>query len=151
MSLGEQIWLTLRSTQVLLLFLVGSYLPILSVLYSVVCIIVSRFCYLFFGNCVVCLSIYGLWLPLVIGIFKLSKTSEYIIDLGSTDIFWKRMVDLYAAFLESLFFQLTKQFQRRFHFYVWPIRNFNFFWPWCWLINWIKVMYIFRDLFTLRF
>ena len=57
MSLGEQILLTLRSTQVLRLFLVGSYLPILIVLYSVVCVIVSPFCYLFFGNCVVCLSI----------------------------------------------------------------------------------------------
>ena len=43
MSLGEQILLTLRSTQVLRLFLVVSYLPVLSVLYCVVCIIVNPF------------------------------------------------------------------------------------------------------------
>jgi hypothetical protein len=43
MSLEEQILLTLRSTQVFRLLLVGSYLPILSVLYSVVYIIVSPF------------------------------------------------------------------------------------------------------------
>ena len=33
---------------------------------------------------------------------KKNKTSEYYIDLGNPDIFLKRMVDLYAAFLESL-------------------------------------------------
>jgi hypothetical protein len=149
MSLEEQILLTIRSTQVLRVFLVGSYLPILSVLYSVVCIIVSPFVIYFLA---IALCVFRFTdCDYSFGIFKLNKTSEYIIDLGNTDIFWKRMVDLYAAFLESFFFQLTKQFQRRFHFYVWPIRNFNFFWPWCWLINWIKVMYIFRDLFTLRF
>ena len=62
-------------------------------------------------------------------------------------MFWKRMMDLYAAFLESFFFQLTKQIQRRLRFYVWPIINFNLFWPWFWLINRNKVRYISRDLF----
>ena len=101
MSLGEQILLTLRSTQVLRLFLVGSYFSILSVLYSVVCIIVSPFviyclaitlCICRFTNC-----------DYSFGIFKLNKAIQYIIDLGNTDICWKRMVDLYAAFLESFF------------------------------------------------
>ena len=116
MSLEEQILLTIRSTQVLRVFLVGSYLPILSVLYSVVCIIVSPFVIYFLA---IALCVFRFTdCDYSFGIFKLNKTSEYIIDLGNTDIFWKRMVDLYAAFLESLFFQLTKQFQRRFHFYV---------------------------------
>jgi hypothetical protein len=52
-----------------------------------------------------CVSFY---LRIVIGIFKLNKTSEYIIDLGNTDIFWKRMGDLYAAFLESFFFPIDQ-------------------------------------------
>ena len=146
MSLVEQILLTLRSTQFLRLFLVGSYLPILSVLYCVVCIIVSPFVIYFWQLRCVSFDLRIVITPLVF-----SNLTKPVIDLGNTDIFWKRMVDLYAAFLESFFFQLTNQFQRRFRFYVWPIRNFNFFWPWSWLINRSKVRYISRDLFTLRF
>ena len=102
MSLGEQILLKLRSTQVLRLFLVGSYLPILSVLYSVVCIIVSPFVIYFLAIALCICRFTDCDYPF--GIFKLNKTSEYIIDLGNTDIFWKRMVDLYEAFLESFSF-----------------------------------------------
>ena len=106
MSLEEQILLTIRSTQVLRIFLVGSYLPILSVLYSVVCIIVSPFVIYFLA---IALCVFRFTdCDYSFGIFKLNKTSEYIIDLGSTDIFWKRMVDLYAAFLESFFFPIDQ-------------------------------------------
>ena len=69
MLLEEQKLLTLQSTQVLRLFLVVSYLSILSVLYSVVYIIVSPFVIYLFGNYVVCLSIYDCDYPF--DIFKL--------------------------------------------------------------------------------
>jgi hypothetical protein len=69
MLLEEQKLLTLRSTQVLRLFLVGSYLPILSVLYSVVYIIVSPFVIYLFGNYVVSFDIQDCDYPF--DIFKL--------------------------------------------------------------------------------
>ena len=74
MPLGKKILLTLRSTQVLRLFLVGSYFPILSVLYSVVCIIVSPSVIYFVAIALCVFRFTDCDYPF--GIFKLNKTSD---------------------------------------------------------------------------
>ena len=58
MPLEERKLLTLRSTQVLRLFLVGSYLPILSVLHSVGYIIVSPFVFFIFWQITLCVFLF---------------------------------------------------------------------------------------------
>ena len=81
MSLEEQILLTLRSTQVLRLFLVGSHLPILSVLYNVVYIIVSPFViyFLAIALCVFtdCDYLIGMFKLFIIFTFKFSLQKKY--------------------------------------------------------------------------
>ena len=66
-------------------------------------------------------------LRIVITPLVFSNLTKPVIDLGNTDIFWKRMVDLYAAFIESFSFPIDQTVSEEISFLCLTDKKLYFF------------------------